>query len=42
MNLLGSAKDFRYPLFLAYKAAIDAARPAVNLAALVGHTALRQ
>ncbi len=41
MNLLGSADDFRYPTFAAYVAAIGEAMPAVNVAALVGHTALR-
>ena len=41
MNLLGDAAEFRYPTFAAYKAAIQAAAPAVNVAALVGHTALR-
>jgi N-acyl-D-amino-acid deacylase len=41
MNLLGEESDFRFPAFSAYVAAIDAARPAVNIAALVGHTALR-
>ena len=41
MNLLGSAEDFRYPTFAAYVAAIGEARPAVNVAALIGHTALR-
>jgi N-acyl-D-amino-acid deacylase len=41
MNLLGSAEDFRYPSFSAYKAALTEARPAVNVAALIGHTALR-
>src|SRR5277367_185849 len=41
MNLLGDASVFQYPIFAAYVAAIDAARPAVNVAALVGHTALR-
>ena len=41
MNLLGSADDFRYPTFRAYVAAIGEAKPAVNVAALVGHTALR-
>ncbi len=41
MNLLGSAGDFRYPTFADYVAAIRAAAPAVNVAALVGHTALR-
>jgi N-acyl-D-aspartate/D-glutamate deacylase len=41
MNLLGEANDFRYPTFAAYVAAVDAARPSVNVAALAGHTALR-
>lgn len=41
MNLLGGAGMFRYPSFADYVAAVDAAGPAVNVAALVGHTALR-
>ena len=41
MNLLGDAESFRYPTFAAYVEAIAAAQPAVNVAALVGHTALR-
>jgi N-acyl-D-aspartate/D-glutamate deacylase len=41
MNLLGEAEAFRYPTFQEYAAAVDAAQPAVNVAALVGHTALR-
>lgn len=41
MNLLGSAAAFVYPRFSDYRAAVDAARPAVNVAALIGHTALR-
>ncbi|AOB28055.1 N-acyl-D-amino-acid deacylase family protein [Bordetella bronchiseptica] len=41
MNLLGGRADFAYPSFAAYTQAVDAARPAVNVAALVGHTALR-
>lgn len=41
MNLLGDARAFRYPTFAAYVAAVAEARPAVNVAALVGHTALR-
>jgi N-acyl-D-aspartate/D-glutamate deacylase len=41
MNLLGNAEAFRYPTFASYSAAVDAARPAVNVAALVGHSALR-
>jgi len=42
MNLLGDAGLFRYPAFADYVRAIEKARPAVNVAALVGHTALRQ
>jgi N-acyl-D-amino-acid deacylase len=41
MNLLGDAAEFRYPIFADYVAAIRQANPAVNVAALVGHTALR-
>lgn len=41
MNLLGSADVFCYPTFASYVAAVQAARPAVNVAALVGHTSLR-
>jgi N-acyl-D-aspartate/D-glutamate deacylase len=41
MNLLGDAGAFRYPTFASYVAAVNAARPVVNVAALVGHTALR-
>ena len=41
MNLLGTVEAFRYPTFAAYVAAIAEARPAVNVGALVGHTALR-
>jgi N-acyl-D-amino-acid deacylase len=41
MNLLGPAEHFRYPRFADYVAAIYAACPAVNVAALAGHTALR-
>lgn len=41
MNLLGEAAAFRYPTFAAYAAAVTAAQPALNVAALVGHTALR-
>ncbi len=42
MNLLGEAGDFRFADFASYRQAVEAARPAVNVAALVGHTALRQ
>jgi N-acyl-D-aspartate/D-glutamate deacylase len=41
MNLLGDAGAFRYWKFSSYVEAVDKARPAVNVAALVGHTALR-
>ena len=41
MNLLGAAEDFRYADFASYKAAVNQAQPAVNVAGLVGHTALR-
>ena len=41
MNLLGPAASFRYPDFASYRAGVEAALPALNVAALVGHTALR-
>ncbi len=41
MNLLGTRKAFTYPRFADYRAAVQRAHPAVNVAALVGHTALR-
>ena len=41
MNLLGEQGAFRYPTFREYAATVTAARPTVNVAALVGHTALR-
>jgi N-acyl-D-aspartate/D-glutamate deacylase len=41
MNLLGSADAFCYPTFRAYVEAVRGARSAVNVAALVGHTSLR-
>ncbi len=41
MNLLGDGADFQYPTFASYVAAVEHSRPAVNVAALVGHTALR-
>ena len=40
-NLLGAAEQFAYGDFAAYADAIDRARPAVNIAALVGHSTLR-
>lgn len=41
MNLLGAPEQFRYADFASYKKAVDSAQPAVNVAALIGHTALR-
>ncbi|WP_407332750.1 amidohydrolase family protein [Enterovibrio sp. 27052020O] len=41
MNLLGEQQDFQYPTFASYAAAVREAQPAVNVAALVGHTTLR-
>lgn len=41
MNLLGEAAEFRFCTFAAYVAAVNAAVPAVNVAVLIGHTALR-
>ena len=41
MNLLGQQQDFKYPTFASYAKAVEKAQPAVNVAALVGHTALR-
>ena len=41
MNLLGGAEAYEFPTFAAYAAAVSKARPSVNVAALVGHSALR-
>ena len=41
MNLLGSADAFRFPRYVDYVRAVENAGPAVNVAALVGHTSLR-
>jgi N-acyl-D-aspartate/D-glutamate deacylase len=41
MNLLGKQSDFCFPTFSTYIEAIREAQPAVNVGALVGHTALR-
>lgn len=41
MNLLGKQEDFKYPTFADYAQAVTNAQPAVNVAALVGHTTLR-
>lgn len=40
LSLLGR-KQFRYPGMSEYAQAVDAAQPALNVAALIGHTALR-
>ena len=41
MQLLGPDNVFCYPRFIDYRNAIKAAQPAVNVAAMIGHTALR-
>jgi N-acyl-D-amino-acid deacylase len=41
LALLGDAGAFDYPTFRAYVDAVERARPAVNVASLVGHTSLR-
>ena len=41
LNLLGGSDKYVHPTMAAYAAAVDAARPAVNVAALVGHSTLR-
>ncbi len=41
LNLLGGPDKYVYPTMAAYVTAVDAARPAVNVAALVGHSTLR-
>jgi N-acyl-D-amino-acid deacylase len=41
MNLIGEPGDFVYPRFADYTDAVEKARPNVNVAALVGHTSLR-
>ncbi|MPW16064.1 amidohydrolase family protein [Paraburkholderia sp. CNPSo 3157] len=41
MNLLGERDAFQYPTFAAYVDAVNAAKPSVNVSALIGHTALR-
>ena len=40
LSLLGAA-SFRYPTMRAYREAVRAAQPSLNVAALVGHTTLR-
>lgn len=41
LNLLGQANDFVFESFRNYVDAVEEAQPAVNIAALVGHTSLR-
>ena len=41
MNLLGDASWYRFPTMREYMAAVEASPPALNLAPLAGHTALR-
>ncbi|ERL51514.1 hypothetical protein BJB45_13930 [Halomonas huangheensis] len=41
MNLLGDVADFAWPTFADYATAVDKVCPAVNVAALIGHTSLR-
>src|SRR5690242_16877968 len=41
LNLLGESKTFAYSTFAEYAAKVDATRPAVNVAALIGHGTLR-
>ena len=41
LNLLGKREDFVYSTFAAYAQAVIKANPAVNVGALIGHTALR-
>ena len=41
MNLLGSEKAYEFPTFAAYAQAIAETTPGVNVAALIGHSALR-
>ena len=41
LNLLGGPGKHIFPTMRAYAQAVDAAQPAVNVAALVGHSALR-
>src|SRR5829696_7943318 len=41
MNLLGGSEAYCFPSFAAYAAAVKKAAPSINVAALVGHSALR-
>lgn len=42
MNLLGDRQRFNYPTFAEYARAVEEAKPAINVGALIGHTSLRQ
>jgi N-acyl-D-amino-acid deacylase len=41
MNLLGGREAYRFPSLAEYTSAVDEAVPAVNVAALIGHSTLR-
>jgi N-acyl-D-amino-acid deacylase len=41
LNLRGGTDKYVFPTMAAYAAAVDRAAPAVNVAALVGHSTLR-
>jgi len=41
LNLLGGGEQYVHPTMASYVAAVETARPAVNVAALVGHSTLR-
>jgi len=41
LSLIGRREDFRFDAFADYLDAVDAAAPAVNVAALIGHSTLR-
>lgn len=41
INLLGESSEFIYPSFADYAHAVEQAQPAINVAALIGHTTLR-
>jgi len=41
MNLLGAPEEFRFRAFAEYVQAVEEVKPAINVAALVGHTTLR-
>ena len=41
LNLLGDSSKFRFETMAAYFSAVEAAKPSINVAALVGHSTLR-